>query len=132
MTKELCYDSHMTKLLFWSLCLAVFIQDLFTRTFSRWWLLPAAILLAIVPWQADSSLLFCALVLLLWRLRPDWIGSADVTALFVLSLIAGQSLYRLVVAACGFGLLYSLVRPQNTIPFVSCLAAGTVVLAVLN
>lgn len=95
----------MTELFFWILCLAAFVQDLKTRYFSSWWLLPCLLILLAAGLHPGPSLLFCALVLILHLLRRDWIGLADVTAMAFLSLLTGSALYPLTVVACLLGSL---------------------------
>lgn len=121
----------MTELFFWILCLAAFLQDLRTRYFSFWWLIPATAFLTMVPLQPGGSLLFCGFVFMVWTLKPDWIGMADVISLTFLSLVAGDSLYLLVTTACFLGLIWTWLKPDTLVPYVSCLSAAAMLLAVL-
>ncbi len=119
----------MTELFFWILCLAAFVQDLKTRYFSSWWLLPCLLILLAAGLHPGPSLLFCALILILHLLRRDWIGLADVTAMAFLSLLTGSALYPLTVVACLLGFLWTALIPEQTVPFVSCLSAAAALLA---
>lgn len=122
----------MTEFFFWLLAATAFVQDLRTRWFSAFWLIPCGLFLALAPWQIGPSLVFCLLVLGLRLFRPDWLGWADVAAFFFLSLLAGEQLYVVTVFACLCGLVWKAVSGCELIPFVSCLVLGTLWLAAVS
>lgn len=124
------------KVLFYSMLLAIGIQDMRTYYISRWWLLvlvPVGIgMLIVYPVPVRESVTGACLYglpgLLMHHWHRDWIGSADVGFFFYYGYLLGC--YRMMVAMCislfiaFIWLFIKKKRNQSMIPFLTCMSLG--------
>lgn len=115
---------------FYLYLLAIAINDWQTMYFSKWWILPSFVMIGcFFPVDLVSSGmglgLFGGIGWLLYRIHPDWIGTADVAFLAYFGFLLGYERMSIALfTGIGIGLILAYVRNLKMIPFLTCLSLG--------
>lgn len=114
-----------------SLLLKIFWEDMRTYYISSAWMIFSIIMLFLFPStsfieSAVGELLYFIPCLLMKKIRPDWIGNADLFYIGLFGWILGiqrMIICMLISILVGF-IFYIFFRVKKWIPFVSCLCIG--------
>lgn len=105
----------------------LFYQDKKTYYISKWWIIPTVLVTLIFNgrYSIASSFLFGVPCMILYFLRKEWIGSADVCFMFYFGLVLGiEKMFVCMFIAIFLGFIFLLFSKNKLVPFVSCLCIG--------
>lgn len=129
----LCYfPFSISRSIFFLYLECLLFQDAKSYYIGPEWILPTVMLLLIYfnffPVSILGACMFGVPCFVLYRVKSNWLGSADVIYFFIFGGILGVE--RMLVAVsialiCGF--VWLLIKPNSLVPFCSCLSVGVMI-----
>ena len=126
------------KTLFILFVVIIGIKDYISFYFSFWWLIPSLffLIIQIVMWGWSSVSVSCALFygsMAFLFYKKGWMGLADVGFLFYFGFLLGWiAMMEVHFISVLVGLLFSLIKKETYIPYVSCLCIGVLYILVMR